>query len=656
MAVAPHYANLFGNADLWDEPNPDYAAAVGAYEGAGDFHAALSIVSNLPQRSPVCFAMKLSTEGTSIVVGHSLTRFPAVPGTVNAVDEKAIVLIGNVDATVIGITLPDDAWRRTGVHRCEAPVDILATVAGGTLQPIAAAADGDELNHRRVMLIPPALNNAVLTSQASGVYGPADFFNRFIQPELASGEADRIATIRPLAEWWRLACTEDAGGCLCEVDPVTPAGLAQTGAFNQWVNRTRHLSMSRLGAVGPGLTTAAFQAGVTTLADRMTETTQAHIDFERARGQKTFADKHGIPLSDRIHNWCGVVDDAGLPDVHMLMVNADKGRQYGILNGLLVARTQESPVGLNVDTAPIPTTQLVEQCYRNYRPGGTGLSFGHGLSPFAVVCEGHADAHALRLATNRASLAHGSTSVSLADAEALTTSDLKFPTLPYMAVEKIYGWSIHVDIYHGPNQPISNNIREAVMSVGPSFFRIASLMSDNHSAMDLICRIMYDMQQEYFHWLSQSEQAIGTGRPPAVPNFRNLVTIVQTYRADSLSPLPLPWYSLVSAPARAGSRKSEDKPSTREALGMVSAVNPRVDPKIKSRWENSGHASLSAMLAGKEYTIPKHGGKDVCLSWGIKGICNSTCKRKDTHVPYSGTVIKKLGELLDACGVAGGAN
>ena len=52
-------------------------------------------------------------------------------------------------------------------------------------------------------------------------------------------------------------------------------------------------------------------------------------------------------------------------------------------------RAQASAVPLTLATAPIATTKMVEEVFRNYMPGGDGLTFAKGLSPFAAVCKGH---------------------------------------------------------------------------------------------------------------------------------------------------------------------------------------------------------------------------------------------------------------------------
>ena len=46
-----------------------------------------------------------------------------------------------------------------------------------------------------------------------------------------------------------------------------------------------------------------------------------------------------------------------------------------------------------------------------------------------------------------------------------------------------------------------------------------------------------------------------------------------------------------------------------------------------------------AYLICNEVTIPKHNGNPVCLSWALKGVCSSGCKRKHQHVCYGRTTI-----------------
>ena len=66
--------------------------------------------------------------------------------------------------------------------------------------------------------------------------------------------------------------------------------------------------------------------------------------------------------------------------------------------------------------------------FRNYQPGGDGLDFAKGLSPFAIVCPGHEGMAKIQQQVQKASLVESGTSLSLADASSLLADDVLFPT------------------------------------------------------------------------------------------------------------------------------------------------------------------------------------------------------------------------------------
>ena len=70
-----------------------------------------------------------------------------------------------------------------------------------------------------------------------------------------------------------------------------------------------------------------------------------------------------------------------------------------------------------------------------------------------------------------------------------------------------------------------------------------------------------------------------------------------------------------------------------------------------TRFRNSEFESISAMMDGRDVAIPKHAGKEVCLTWALKGECSSGCRRGEQHVPYSRSTNQKLGQFLTECGV-----
>ena len=135
---------------------------------------------------------------------------------------------------------------------------------------------------------------------------------------------------------------------------------------------------------------------------------------------------------------------------------------------------------------------------------------------------------------------------------------------------------------------------------------------------------------------------------------------VLSYRAESLSPLPAFWYTMVDAPkhrspknrdSTASSGRSTSTSGTRTSATGQREMNPYADTYLMARFRDSGHTAISAMIQGKDVTIPKHAGSHCCLSWAYKGACSDVCKRKGAHKKYSRATIQELHKVLDDCGV-----
>jgi hypothetical protein len=183
--------------------------------------------------------------------------------------------------------------------------------------------------------------------------------------------------------------------------------------------------------------------------------------------------------------------------------------------------------------------------------------------------------------------------------------------------------------------------------------RMASKVEDSSTAygMDLVCRVLFDMQQDYLFYVSR----VAAGLPATVPDYSKLVGLVQSERAQSLSPLPDHWYSLATCPqphGRANRTAAPGAAATPRAAGSaVRAVNLNVDHRLQDRFKQSGHPSITALLGGKTVDVPNHGGKPICLAWALKGQCSTNCKRAGQHVNYGRAINQQLHGILDDCGV-----
>jgi hypothetical protein len=205
-------------------------------------------------------------------------------------------------------------------------------------------------------------------------------------------------------------------------------------------------------------------------------------------------------------------------------------------------------------------------------------------------------------------------------------------------------------VFHGVLHPIAVSIREAVLALGPLLQRMVAQYGNEVVGMELICRIMFDMQQDYFSWLGQT----AAGRVVPAPDFQALIAKVSSHRADSLSLLPSSWYLKLDCPrARPPQPLPETAPAgMREAVGRTPVTNPHPDAGLLRRYAGSGHGSIGAMTAGHTVEFPRHNGAAVCMAWALRGTCYTHCKRKDQHVRYGVGVIRALNALMTTCGVA----
>ena len=105
--------------------------------------------------------------------------------------------------------------------------------------------------------------------------------------------------------------------------------------------------------------------------------------------------------------------------------------------------------------------------------------------------------------------------------------------------------------------------------------------------------------------------------------------------------------------AKSRNRDSGGGNNARNAVTSSSAkTNPFPDSRLTARFQGSSFTSIKAMMEGHEVTIPKHGSDEVCLSWALKGRCNSHCDRKQQHLRYSRDTLREIHTLLDDCGVS----
>ena len=659
---------LYADDTKWVDANPNWTQVLGLVGPAAATNAsdAKKAILNMAQRSPVAIAFVLTGDPEHIQVGHTLSTFTNNPLSNSPYDDNLIVFVGDDFASAAPVLLPADSFNRPAAFAAYNVTYMTGANGHGNPAPVhrfdhqaIGTADTDELRCRRAMILPCEDASDFLSRVPAGIYTVQHFFNEFLRPHLGGAQGIRDKWT-PVEEWWRGACMNVNGGTESKLAiTATVSGLpASTQALQVCVSKIRERELARVGVGGPQLSNAAFSTGVSELQQTLNSNAQQRLQFERDKNNKTFTDKYGDHLATLMYKMTGATDDNSLPDVHKVLARAPKGQYISILSSYVQARAIKSPVPIFNGCLPVLTTKLIDQVFRSFQVCGVGNTFGEGLTPFSICCEGHAEYQKVVKRTRQAELALAGNNTSMADAEDLTSVDTRFPTAPHHAAEKLYGWSVIIDVFHGEETAIAKNVRAMVSQIGPRMHAVHAGAGANAPAMDYCNRVLYDITQTYMEWAEATALSEDMATLPAAPTFSSICSMVRTNRFYSLSPLPLSWYTLLDNPApgapnhRPSSSSSSNDSSPRHQSGSVPVFNSHADRDMMTRFRNSGHPTIKAMMEGKNATIPKHQNKSVCLVWALKGECSSNCKRKDMHVRYPATVNKAIHTFLDKCEVA----
>jgi hypothetical protein len=246
-------------------------------------------------------------------------------------------------------------------------------------------------------MLPPSFAATAVSYRDDGRLTLAAFYAQFVLNKHDSAVAAELQMWGHVAQWFRLASTNNnADESIVRVVPVEPATPPVRMSLTNFTSQRIRDLLGKVGFGGPGLTNVAFQAGIDLLRGSIADNQDAYLEYDRQARRKTFAEKHGAALETRILRFTGQPDEAHLPEIHRLMTNAPRGREYSILNSQFLECAIASDLPLSLANAPLATLALLDQVWRNIKPMNNGLTVGRGLTPFAVVCKGHANAEKLK--------------------------------------------------------------------------------------------------------------------------------------------------------------------------------------------------------------------------------------------------------------------
>lgn len=658
------FSTYYSNVAHWEDYRPAFAdllAQVGAASGLNSADT-LESLPLLAEDTPIVVAFVHPGETDRIQFGHR----PTVHRQAGGVQDRVILVLGNVEAECLGYVLPADAFQLTGnVAVMANPANLQAHLAGGGVNhgPNLLGPGLDDVDTRRAMVLPPQWAEVCVTA---GSMTFQEFYQEFLHPVIHAAVPADVQRIRAWTDWWRVATTlvTVGGNDVCAVvQPTEAFSIADTRAVNGWLTRrvVRTALLHVAAPAAPGqLTNVGMRVALGTVNDTMTAHETARVGREAAKSNRSVTTKFGRDIADMIQRVCEVDNDANLPEVHRSLARCtESSRESSILQAALLRSRATSPLPVSDVNQPMVTTHMLA-LFREHSIIASGVVMGEGLSPFAIICLGHPNAQDAKRKLEDANRVESGASLSLADARAIAVSDARVPQSLYHSVEKLYGFSIAVDTYFGNGHVLAVSVRQCVLDLGPAIMGLGSYYDSPSEALKMALRIIFQVQQMVFRWL-RCRRDTAPANAVAVPDFSGLVMDVGAYLLSGVPQLPQSWSHLI---------REEDNTSREGGAdrirggggdgngGQATVVNTNLDTDIKGRWDRTGFDKTSEMT--RNYTgpgasrdhIPKfRGGDSVCLNWCCKGRCSTRCPRAASHKDMGPTMIQSLHGFMDQCGV-----
>jgi hypothetical protein len=138
MAVAnPTFADLFREASVWTQHDPDYEvimATVG-HAAATNMNDTIVHIHNTAIRTPCVIAFVIEGDEDVVYLGHSPYIYPADIANPTVMDGRIVVLVGNRSDACMPVVLPAEAFGRTADIRASDIATIVGAAGHGVAPP-----------------------------------------------------------------------------------------------------------------------------------------------------------------------------------------------------------------------------------------------------------------------------------------------------------------------------------------------------------------------------------------------------------------------------------------------------------------------------------------------------------------------------------------
>ena len=219
--------------------------------------------------------------------------------------------------------------------------------------------------------------------------------------------------------------------------------------------------------------------------------------------------------------------------------------------------------------------------------------------------------------------------MSYGDTKHFVAKDAKLPRSLAEVVDKLYGYSLLLDVYLGVNNELAHCVRSKFKDVGPLLLQLEQHYVHNKDlALHTAVRAMFWIQQQIFYYFRLRKTMLPGETEPALPPMDQLIGVLHTKTFQGLlGDLPESWLKKEGVPGvpkalTGGSGGGRDNRGQGEGGGGNKVTNPRPDRDLVRRWEASGLTSVQQLLAKYSgempMVLPKFGGDEACLTYILK--------------------------------------
>ena len=655
-APAPHepatYAELYQG--MPDVLAGEYQAFLNAFSPESDQAPATLRDSVLAAGSevPKVF-LCLTNNPPRVMVLHRPTRYAPTLGLACRWDEHVYAFATDVGAgNMVSVrNWPADAFARSVIVHVPTMGEMdnqwATDQAADCLGPYAAGlANTEPLRARFLCPVPQAYSHRVLVRR---VFTPREFWTDVIHQVIADG---RQAACQTLIDWARVASVlrPDVGNgpqppAIAQPEPDAPA------ADETLLRRVWSWVLSDLPALA-GRTGTAAAATAHAMAGLQVEFAQQRADAAAARAAasapKTPSAKYPQTVGG-IRRICEAPTDADLPQLWHVLANASK--KEGIQAVQALVDTRADTVGL---VPPVITPELYTRINEARFGTATVDDLTAGLSPFLITVGASDEAMSARgRAATFAVLQGAEAAPDLAEIRELTTA------APYMVqtlTKSLYvykGYSVLLDIVLGIPHRVSTHFRDSFV---PAYERKLMDIEGQFSPSELPAYIPLFLRHTQLEMMSYFNDAALEGANAALPDVEDLIRIITRRRWTILPTLPAglfaPRASPAPAPTPSPPRGSGGSGGAPTGTPSTPVTNTTPVTALIQRWGN--HTGTLRSVTGSSATKPRtdDGSAELCLSYHLRGACNTDCRRRASHRVATPTELQRIQEYLTAAGVA----